>query len=630
MTVTDSSTSTDRASPGTVVGGRYTLRTAVGHGGMGAVWQATDIQLGREVAVKEVAPPPGISREERDGMYQRMLREARAAAAMSHPSVVRVYDVVTDGGRPWVVMELLDARSLADIVLADGALAPRAVAKIGVALLGALEVAHAAGVLHRDVKPANVLVCTDGRCVLTDFGVARLPSDAGLTTPGMVLGSPHFISPERALGAAFGPPSDLFSLGVTLFTAVEGRPPFDKGDPIATMHSVVEDEPAAAQRAGPLADVLSGLLEKDPQRRWDAPRAREQLRELLAGRLASTSRMFPTDPMSVVPPQREAEPVVHHAGDQIGGRALLPPDAEPATGPAAEPAAEPAAGPAALRAAGHHDPYTAVPDPYGHLADAYRGGSATGAYPDPYAGPSPDPYAGSAVPRQRQARGTPRPGLPRAAAGLASGALVRLGAAARQLPRGVQLGTLAGVAAAVVAGTFWLLSPGGDPDQGPPATPGGAGPTLAPTSAPPEREPLVPVQQFAERGVVVNLPDGWEEIDRTEIRVDFNDPSDPDARIRLLQEPSGADAMRFIEIIEPNISCPDPYERESLSEIELAGEPAALLEYVCGSGDDTRHSLWATVVRDGTAYSFYLSVPESQIDERRPIFEEMIASFRFA
>ena len=138
-------------------------------------------------------------------------------------------------------------------------------------MLGALEMAHAAGVLHRDVKPANVLICHDGRPVLTDFGVARMPSDQQLTTPGMVLGSPHFISPERAMGAPFGPSSDLFSLGVTLYAAVEGRPPFDKGDPIATMHSVVEDPPRPPERAGVLTEVLYGLLEKDPNRRLGRP-----------------------------------------------------------------------------------------------------------------------------------------------------------------------------------------------------------------------------------------------------------------------------------------------------------------------------------------------------------------------
>ena len=312
--------------PGTTIGGRYTLRAAIGHGGMGTVWQAADSLLRRDVAVKEVLLPAGMAAEDRTAMYERTLREARAAAALSHPSVVQVYDVVTEGGRPWIVMELLHARSLADLIISDGPLAPRAVAKIGVALLGALEVAHSAGVLHRDVKPANVLICTDGRCVLTDFGVARMPAESNLTTPGMVLGSPHFISPERAVGGKFGPPSDLFSLGVSLFTAVEGRPPFDRGDPFETMRAIVEDPPVRPVRAGALAPVLYGLLEKDPARRWDVTRARQVLRELLAGPLANNAAHHVTDPYAVVPPAPAPVPQLTAAPTgQIGGRAMLAP-----------------------------------------------------------------------------------------------------------------------------------------------------------------------------------------------------------------------------------------------------------------------------------------------------------------
>ncbi|MBQ1052396.1 protein kinase [Micromonospora sp. C51] len=322
-----------RATPGTVIGDRYSLRSAVGNGGMGTVWRATDTLLRRDVAVKEVVLPPGLAPSDRDAMYERTLREARAAAAIAHPAVVQVYDVVTEAGRPWIVMELLDARSLADMVIEDGPIAQRVVAKIGIALLGALEVAHAIGVLHRDVKPANVLICSDGRCVLTDFGVARMPTDVQLTTPGMVLGSPHFISPERAMGQEFGPPSDLFSLGVTLYTAVEGRPPFDRGDPIETMHAVVEDPPAPPQRSGPLTRVLMGLLEKDPGRRLDVHTARAMLRELLAGPLSSSAAGVNsmTDQYSVMPvplpapitaPAAPAKPT---PSGQIGGRAMLGP-----------------------------------------------------------------------------------------------------------------------------------------------------------------------------------------------------------------------------------------------------------------------------------------------------------------
>jgi eukaryotic-like serine/threonine-protein kinase len=605
---------TGRAGPGTVVAGRYELRAAIGQGGMGNVWRATDTVLGRPVAVKEVTPPPSVSADERDAMYERLLREARACAALSHPSVVQVYDVVTDAGRPWVVMELLDARSLAEMVLSDGPLAPRAVAKIGVAMLGALEVAHAAGVLHRDVKPANVLVCGDGRCVLTDFGVARSASDANLTTPGMVLGSPHFISPERALGATFGPPSDLFSLGVTLYTAVEGNAPFDRGDAISTMHAIVEDEVPAPHRAGPLAPVLYGLLEKDPDRRWDAATARARLRELLAGPLASRTPMFPTDPQAVIPPQwtpSTAPPAPAGGSGRIGGRAMLGPDDDPFARTADPFRSEP-------------DAFGDSPDAFHHSADPYR------SVPDAYR-EVPDPYVDSTqLPAQRPGAHHPPPGghVPRSAPSPSASTATagRLRDAVRAAPPKLRLIAGAGLAAAVLIGVVWAIaSLGADPE----GAPVGQQPTPEPTASAEPDQPLIAVQRFADRGIEVNLPDGWQETASTEIRVDFADPDDSGARLRLLQEPSGADAMRFIEIIEPGLSCPDPYQRVGLTETSLAGLPAALLEYTCGTGEEARHSLWITTVRDQTAYSFYLSVPAEQFEQRRTIFDEMVRSFRF-
>ena len=320
-----------------MVGGRYELQAAVGHGGMGTVWRAHDRQLGRRVAVKEVVPPPGIAPEDREAMYQRMLREARAAAGLSHPGIVQVYDVVTDAGRPWVVMELLDARSLSDVVLQDGPLPPRAVAKIGIALLGALEVAHAAGILHRDVKPANVLICSDGRCVLTDFGSPGSPANSSSPPPAWCWARPTSSRRSGRWAEPFGPRQRPVLLGVTMYAAVEGRPPFDEGDPIATMHAVVEDPPPPPERAGPLTEVLYGLLEKDPDRRWDTATARAALRRLLAGPLASNSLLYPTDPYAVVPAQRQPSRISGPSTDspaptapprrraKVGGRAMLAP-----------------------------------------------------------------------------------------------------------------------------------------------------------------------------------------------------------------------------------------------------------------------------------------------------------------
>ncbi|MBA3487954.1 MAG: serine/threonine protein kinase, partial [Longispora sp.] len=297
----------------------------MGSGGMGTVWKAYDQLLRREVAVKEVMIPAGTAPADREVLIERTLREARAAAGLNHPAVVRVYDVVTEIGRPWLIMELLNARSIAEIVADDGPLSPRATSKIGLAMLGALEAAHAAGILHRDVKPANVLICDDGRCVLTDFGVARITRETALTTPGVVLGSPHYIAPERAMGASFGPPSDLFSLGVTLYAAVEGTPPFDRGNPIDTMHAVVHTPHEVPVKAGPLAEVLDGLLEKDPLRRWGIDRTRSILQQLLNGALANRQpRQEETDPHAVIMmnPSIPAVPTPPQGKGVIGGRAV--------------------------------------------------------------------------------------------------------------------------------------------------------------------------------------------------------------------------------------------------------------------------------------------------------------------
>lgn len=276
-----SSTAPAAAAPepgaGRLIAGRYRLIARLGHGGMGTVWRAEDETVGREVAVKEPRVPDHLPERERANAFERMRREARAAARLDHPAVVDVHDVAVVDGQPWIVMELVRGRSLGD-ALQEGTLGAREAARIGLEVLGALEAAHAAGVLHRDVKPDNVLLGRYDRVVLTDFGIAQIEGETSLTDTGGFVGSPEYIAPERVLGQRPGPASDLWSLGVVLYAATEGVSPFRRSNTPATLQSVLNATPAPPAAAqGPLAEVITGLLDKDPARRPDAARVRALL-----------------------------------------------------------------------------------------------------------------------------------------------------------------------------------------------------------------------------------------------------------------------------------------------------------------------------------------------------------------
>ncbi len=294
-----------------VIGGRYSLEHVLGQGGMGTVWLATDLVLERQVAVKEVTFPLHVTEQERAVLRERTMREARAAGQLEHPHVTTVYDVVEEGGKPWLVMKHVTARSLQEVIEARGPLPPADVARIGLHVLEALVAAHALGIVHRDVKPANVLVGPDGSGCLTDFGIATTTGDSSLTTQGALIGSPSYMAPERAHGEEPRPPVDLWSLGATLYAAVEGRPPFDAGDSMATLLSVVSEHPAPMLRAGPLEPVLRGLLTKDPAQRTTAAAARSQLAAVAAGRAPA-----PAPVSSPLPPPAPG-PVPGNAAERI-------------------------------------------------------------------------------------------------------------------------------------------------------------------------------------------------------------------------------------------------------------------------------------------------------------------------
>src|SRR3954468_8866263 len=248
-----------------LIAGRYRLLEPVGSGGMGRGWLARDEMLDRDVAVEEFVPPAWITDEERTRLRDRTLREARSAGRLNHPHVVRVYDVVHADGLPWIVMEYVPSRSLYQVIKEDRPYSPIAAARIGLAVLDALSAAHRAGVLHRDVKPHNVLIGLDGRVVLTDFGLATFVDDGTVTGPGLVVGSPQYVSPERARDGASTVESDMWSLGATLYAAVEGRSPYARETAMATLMALATEEPDPPVLAGPLTPVLTGLLQQEPR-----------------------------------------------------------------------------------------------------------------------------------------------------------------------------------------------------------------------------------------------------------------------------------------------------------------------------------------------------------------------------
>ncbi len=607
---------------------------------MGTVWRAADTLLRRDVAIKEVILPPGLAPSDRDAMYERTMREARAAAALQHPAVVQVYDVVHENGRPWIVMELLDARSLADMVIEDGPVAPRVVAKIGIALLGALEVAHAHGVLHRDVKPANVLICNDGRCVLTDFGVARMPTDVQLTTPGMVLGSPHFISPERAMGSEFGPPSDLFSLGVTLYTAVEGRPPFDKGDPIETMHAVVEDPPAPAVRAGSLTQVLMGLLEKDPARRMDVQTARTLLRQQLAGPLAS--KMPPhmmTDPYSVVPAQRPAAmpaetqpipPPPPPANGQIGGRAMLA-AGESLTDHLAKlqqsnsgGGRRRAADPTETIGAGQTTGMMPATSPTGLMPAAGQPADPTSVLPPREAWngarAARDPMQGRVVTSSGAKRGL---ALDRVVTGAREGT-TRLVSTVKGWPRKQQL-IAGGSALAVLIVLILIFSLSG----------GGKSPTqpVAQTNSGATANAAFDTQDYkGDDSVSVKVPAGWTRTAGGSY-VDYVDPQNKLLKVRVLVEKGSITPRRFADTTAPatlkkSKNCPQPFKHLGTTDVQVDGHAGAQFEYTCGTGDGERHGVWRMTTVDDKMYSFFLTAPQTDYPASKKYFDEMVNTFK--
>ncbi|MFI0901034.1 serine/threonine-protein kinase [Streptomyces sp. NPDC020983] len=301
---------------GRLIGGRYRLVRALGAGGFGSVWLARDETLGVDVAVKEVRLPPAGTAAEHAELLERAQREARHAAQLrDHPHVVGVHDVVLDGGVPWTVMQLVEGRSLYEQITDEGPLPVPEAVRVATAVLSALDAAHRVGIVHRDVKPANILLAQDGRVLLADFGIAVQQDQTALTASGVFLGSVDYVAPERAQGAPADPSADLFSLGATLYQAVEGRLPFRRDTPVATLTAVLFDPPPPCVLAGPLTPLIEGLLAKDPARRLTG----EQATALLAARLKATqpTATVPASPTAPLRPVQSAIPSTRYPAAMV-------------------------------------------------------------------------------------------------------------------------------------------------------------------------------------------------------------------------------------------------------------------------------------------------------------------------
>ncbi|WP_050779552.1 serine/threonine-protein kinase [Streptomyces sp. C] len=318
------------AQPGQLVNDRYRLVRALGSGGMGRVWKAYDGQLDTYVAVKELILPPGPSAPDPADRLERALREARSAARLrDHPNVVTVHDVALVGGVPWIVMELVSGSTLQERLRVEHRLPVEEVAEVAAALLRALGAAHAEGIVHRDVKPANVMLTEDGRILLADFGIALNEADDGLTGTGVVIGSMAYLSPERARGEKGGAPSDLFSLGTTLYEAVEGVSPFKRETRIGSQYAVAHDPVPPPRRAGRLRPLIEGLMEKDPDARLTVAGALELLVPVRPSPPPAPPAPASPPPTSPAPAPESPEP----------SEPSEPPEQRPASAPGIRPAA---------------------------------------------------------------------------------------------------------------------------------------------------------------------------------------------------------------------------------------------------------------------------------------------------
>jgi serine/threonine protein kinase len=570
---------------GEVVADRYRLASLIGRGGNGTVWRAQDTLLGRAVAVKRIQIPPQLNEAEGARVRRKVLHEARACARLTHPGAVTVFDVVEDDGQPCIVMELVDAPSLAERVQDEGPLSPSEAADLGLQLLDTLRAAHRQGIVHRDIKPGNILVPPGGHPKLADFGIASIVGEPGMTTTGLIPGSPAYMSPEQAAGGVVGAPSDLWSLGAALYFAVEGVPPFIKLGPLPTMVAIVNDEPRGPVQAGPLAPALMALLTKDPQTRPDAARAGELLRQALT------------------PSGTEAD-----GRDAVAPTAPLPPAPTPVRSPPPEtPSPRPkvsATPPFRLRPIPERvvEP---VPSPVPAQSTAPGPGPGRGPAPGPAPSPAPSPPPG------------PVPGW-------SPGTFKSDAGPRRYRPTGpVLAGLLCLVALAAVAAAVWGYRTGGNPSgPAPPASPPAA--SLSAGAAVPSTwvrytDPAT--------GFVIAHPPTWTVVaDGT--RTDVRDPVSGTYLRVDHREPPGPSAIGAWQDQEKSFKAQyTGYRRVQLAPTTFDGFPGALWEFTYPAGS-LLHAADLGFITGRYGFALYFQTTDSNWQRLQPLFESLKGSFK--
>ncbi|MFD9884894.1 protein kinase [Streptomyces alboflavus] len=580
---------------GLLLAGRYRLGESIGSGGMGRVWRARDEVLHRVVAVKELTAAQWVQEADRELLLTRTQTEARAQAQINHSAVVTVHDVLEYDDRPWIVMELVEGHSLADAVKERGRIEPREAARVGLWVLRALRAAHGAGVLHRDIKPGNVLLSEDGRVLLTDFGIASIEGDSTITRTGEVVGSVDYLAPERVSGANPGPAADLWALGATLYTAVEGNSPFRRTSPLGTMQAVVTEEPEPARYAGPLGPVIWALLAKDPDARPDAAEAEQMLAEAAEGRRPGAAQAYvPT----TVQEELAAPTPPHHPS-------AVPPASLP----------------------GAHTPPSSTPVPgTAHSGHVGPGGPTPGQAADPSGRATPSPYGTSQTHAAQTSYGTP-PSY--GSQGPYDTGATPTGPGRRRLLRAlVPIAAAAAIGGGAVAGYLYL----GGGDGGSEGKDGkGKGDKAGEVvGAIPESW----VRVHDAEGFSLMLPKGWErQVDGTQI--DYT-PDDGRHFVRISVDPDpDFDSPYAHQLdLEKQLKRLPEYRRLHLNSNTFRDRPGALWEFSwkAGASDTTKGPRRAIsqsyVSRAGTEYVIYMSAPEANWNKTRQQFDAVLRGWR--